>query len=75
MSCARDSVFQIDLNCDLGESFGAYKIGLDQDILEYVTSANIACGFHAGDPSVMRKTVALAAASATVFRITLGSPA
>lgn len=54
-------MFQIDLNCDLGESFGAYKIGLDQDILEYVTSANIACGFHAGDPSVMRKTVALAA--------------
>lgn len=54
-------MFQIDLNCDLGESFGSYKIGLDQDILEYVTSANIACGFHAGDPSVMRKTVALAA--------------
>lgn len=54
-------MFQIDLNCDLGESFGAYKIGLDQDILEYVTSANIACGFHAGDPSVMRKTVAHAA--------------
>lgn len=57
-------MFQIDLNCDLGESFGAYKIGLDQDILEYVTSANIACGFHAGDPSVMRKTVALAAEKA-----------
>ncbi|MBT2573206.1 LamB/YcsF family protein [Bacillus sp. ISL-51] len=54
-------MFQIDVNCDLGESFGAYRIGLDEDILEFVTSANIACGFHAGDPGVMRKTVALAA--------------
>lgn len=57
-------MFQIDINCDLGESFGAYKIGLDEEILDYVTSANIACGFHAGDPSVMRKTVALAAEKA-----------
>ncbi|KXZ15618.1 LamB/YcsF family protein [Bacillus nakamurai] len=54
-------MFQIDVNCDLGESFGAYRIGLDEDILEFVTSANIACGFHAGDPGVMRKTAALAA--------------
>ncbi|AMR09111.1 lactam utilization protein LamB [Bacillus licheniformis] len=52
---------QVDLNCDLGESFGAYKIGLDEEILEFVTSANIACGFHAGDPGVMRKTVKMAA--------------
>ena len=44
----------IDLNCDLGESFGAYTIGMDAEILPYVTSANIACGFHAGDPSVMQ---------------------
>jgi UPF0271 protein len=51
---------QIDLNCDLGESFGVYKIGMDDEILSFVTSANIACGFHAGDPSVMRKTVRLA---------------
>ena len=49
----------IDLNCDLGESFGAYKMGLDEDVLPYVTSANIACGFHGGDPLVMEKTVAL----------------
>lgn len=49
----------IDLNCDLGESFGAYKIGMDEEVLPYVTSANIACGFHAGDPLVMEKTVAL----------------
>ena len=45
----------IDLNCDLGESFGAYTIGMDAEILPYITSANIACGFHAGDPSVMKK--------------------
>ena len=49
----------IDLNCDLGESFGAYKMGLDEEVLPYVTSANIACGFHGGDPMVMEKTVAL----------------
>lgn len=50
----------IDLNSDLGESFGAYKIGNDNAILKYVSSANIACGFHAGDPRVMHETVALA---------------
>ena len=50
----------VDLNCDMGESFGAYKIGHDEDILDFVTSANIACGFHAGDPATMRKTVKLA---------------
>lgn len=50
----------IDLNCDMGESFGAWKMGQDDDILPYVTSANIACGYHAGDPATMRKTVAAA---------------
>ncbi|MGG3272687.1 LamB/YcsF family protein, partial [Priestia aryabhattai] len=50
----------VDLNCDLGESFGNYRLGNDKEILRYVTSANIACGFHAGDPSVMRETVKLA---------------
>ena len=49
----------IDLNCDLGESFGAYTIDMDAEILSYITSANIACGFHAGDPSVMQKSVLL----------------
>lgn len=48
---------RIDLNCDMGESFGAWSMGQDTDILPYVTSANIACGFHAGDPSTMRRTV------------------
>lgn len=49
-----------DLNCDVGESFGAWPMGSDAEIMRHVTSANIACGFHAGDPSVMRKTVAIA---------------
>ena len=52
--------YSVDLNSDLGESFGAYTIGMDADVLSFVSSANIACGFHAGDPAVMRKTVALA---------------
>ena len=52
-------MLSIDLNCDLGESFGAYTIGMDAEILPYVTSANIACGFHSGDPSVMQKSVLL----------------
>ncbi len=50
----------IDLNADLGESFGAYTIGNDHDVLKLVSSANIACGFHAGDPVVMHKTCAQA---------------
>lgn len=51
---------RIDLNSDLGESFGAYRIGFDEEILKCITSANIACGFHAGDPNIMHKTVKLA---------------
>lgn len=51
----------VDLNSDIGESFGDYKLGMDDEVLQYVTSANIACGFHAGDPLIMEKTVALAA--------------
>lgn len=51
---------RIDLNCDLGESFGIYRIGCDTDVMDWITSANIACGFHAGDPHVMHRTVALA---------------
>lgn len=53
-------MFKVDLNSDLGESFGAYKMGMDEEILKYVSSANIACGFHAGDPCVMDKTLNLA---------------
>jgi 5-oxoprolinase (ATP-hydrolysing) subunit A len=51
---------RVDLNSDVGESFGAYTIGHDPILLPHVTSANVACGFHAGDPGVMRTTVALA---------------
>lgn len=49
----------IDLNCDLGESFGAYTIGMDSEVIPLITSANVACGYHAGDPLVMAKTVSL----------------
>lgn len=51
---------QVDLNCDLGESFGNYTCGLDAEVIPHISSANVACGFHASDPLVMMKTVALA---------------
>ena len=50
----------IDLNCDMGESFGAWKLGNDTALMEHVTSVNIACGFHAGDATTIRKTIATA---------------
>jgi UPF0271 protein len=50
----------LDLNCDMGESYGLWSVGSDAALLDYVTSANIACGFHAGDPGTMHKTVKLA---------------
>ncbi len=50
----------IDINCDMGESFGAYALGRDREIIEHITSANIACGFHASDPLAMERTLALA---------------
>jgi len=52
----------IDLNCDMGESFGAWRMGSDAALMDYVSSVNIACGFHAGDASVIRKTVETAIA-------------
>ncbi len=51
---------RMDLNCDMGESFGAYRLGLDEEVIRYITSANVACGWHAGDPAVMERTVGLA---------------
>ena len=54
-------MLKIDLNCDLGESFGHYTLGMDEEILPYISSANVACGFHAADPMVMAATVARAA--------------
>src|SRR5699024_1674539 len=53
-------MYRVDLNSDLGESFGNYTIGMDEEIVMYVSSANLACGWHAGDPMVIEKTVALA---------------
>ena len=53
-------MYKVDLNSDLGESFGNYKLGCDEDVTKYVSSVNVACGFHAGDPSVMQRTVELA---------------
>lgn len=50
----------IDLNCDMGEAFGNYAMPNDDQLMDYISSANIACGFHAGDPEVMQQTVALA---------------
>lgn len=51
---------RIDLNCDMGESFGVYTLGADETLMPLITSANLACGFHAGDPRVMQRTVQLA---------------
>jgi len=51
---------KIDMNSDVGESFGVYKLGLDEEVIPHITSANIACGFHGGDPGVMRRTISLA---------------
>ena len=50
----------IDLNADMGESYGRWKLGVDEEIMPYLSSANVACGFHGGDPHVMRKSVELA---------------
>ncbi len=50
----------MDLNVDMGESFGRYKLGNDEEVMKHITSANVACGFHAGDPLVMNSTVQLA---------------
>jgi UPF0271 protein len=50
----------LDLNSDMGESFGRYKLGLDEEVIKLISSANVGCGFHGGDPHVMRETVAMA---------------
>ena len=51
---------KIDLNCDLGESYGTFKVGNDEKVMPYITSANVACGLHAGDPTTISKTITLA---------------
>src|SRR5215211_309690 len=52
----------IDVNCDMGESFGVWRMGSDAAVMPFITSANIACGYHAGDPTVMRETIGQAVA-------------
>ena len=63
-----------DLNSDLGESFGAYTIGMDREVIPLVTSVNVACGMHAGDPSVMERTVAMAVRCGTAIGAHPGYP-
>lgn len=65
---------RIDLNSDLGESFGRYTIGNDDQVLDLITAANVACGFHAGDPNVMAQTVALAEAKGVAIGAHPGFP-
>jgi len=64
----------IDLNCDLGESYGAWRLGDDDAMLDLVTSANIACGFHAGDPSALRRACAMAAERGVAIGAQVGYP-
>lgn len=67
-------MYQVDLNSDLGEGFGAYSIGLDGEVIRYVSSANVACGYHAGDPLVMARTVAMAKAAGVAVGAHPGYP-
>lgn len=62
-------MMKVDLNADMGESFGMYKLGQDDEFMKYITSANVACGFHAGDYSVMKHTVQLA----KTFNVNVGA--
>jgi 5-oxoprolinase (ATP-hydrolysing) subunit A len=64
----------IDLNSDLGESFGRWSLGNDAEVMRSITSANIACGYHAGDPGVMRETVRMARASGVAVGAHPGFP-
>ena len=65
---------RIDFNCDMGESFGAWRMGDDAGVMPFITSANIACGFHAGDSETMRATVALAVEHAVAIGAHVGLP-
>lgn len=67
-------MFSVDLNCDLGEGFGIYQFGNDEDIMKYISSANIACGFHAGDPYIMKKTIEMATRNAVKIGVHPGFP-
>jgi UPF0271 protein len=69
-----DWTLAVDLNCDLGEGFGRYDLGDDAEMMRWITSANVACGFHAGDPDVMARTVALAKAHGVALGAHPGYP-
>lgn len=67
--------YRVDSNCDMGESFGKYKLGHDERIIEYISSANnITCGFHTGDSIIMAKTVEMAARRGVNIGAYLGYP-
>src|SRR5438552_1923414 len=65
----------IDLNCDMGESYGRWTLGADAEIMPFISSANVACGFHGGDPHVMRKTVDLSLVSRKLAGSLITDPA
>src|SRR4051794_24141850 len=67
-------MISIDLNCDLGESFGRWTLGQDAALMESISSCNIACGFHAGDSDVMRRTVRLARENGVAIGVHPGLP-
>jgi UPF0271 protein len=67
-------VRSIDLNCDMGESFGAYTIGADEAVMASISSANVACGFHGGDPGVIRRTIRMAVAAGVAVGAHPGFP-
>lgn len=67
-------MYQIDLNCDLGESFGRYTLGMDEEVIPFITSANIACGYHASDPVIMEKTVQIATVNGVHIGAHIGFP-
>lgn len=66
--------YLVDLNCDMGEGFGAFQLGNDEAMLPYISSANIACGFHAGDAAVMKRTVRMAIAHGVAIGAHPGLP-
>src|SRR5271169_6645408 len=59
-SVERSSVMAVEINCDMGEGFGLYRMGDDEALMPLIGAANVACGFHGSDPSIMRATVRLA---------------
>ena len=67
-------MYAVDLNCDLGESFGNYTCGMDEEVIPFISSANVACGFHASDPVVMDRTVEMAARSGVMIGAHPGYP-